>query len=253
MSISLEQIKSLRDRTGVSISICKEALVAANGDEEKAIEFLRKKGEAKAAKRSENETANGAVAIVNKDGKAAMVALACETDFVARNDDFLKSANDFAEKLLTEGADADLEEDVKELSLRMGEKVVLHNKTVVEAPLVGAYTHLNNRIGVLVGLTGGDSEMATKLAMHVAATNPLNISPDDVDDATVEKERSIWLEQLQSEGKPENIIEKIMEGKEKKFRGESALLTQAFVMNPEQTIAEFVGDFDVNSFFRFEV
>jgi len=172
MSVSLDQIKELREATGASMMACKKALEEANGDLTKAIEALRKKGEMKAAERSERSTGQGVVAsYIHGNGKlGVLVQLGCETDFVARNEDFVNLARD--------------------------------------------------------------------LAMHVAATNPLTISPDEVSHELVEKEREIWRAQLLNEGKKEQMLDKIMEGKEKKFREETSLLKQPFVKDPETTIEQ---------------
>jgi elongation factor Ts len=253
MSVSIDQIKALRERTGISMTACKNALEEASGDEEKAIELLRKKGAAKAAERSDRATANGVVAIVEKDNKTAMIALSCETDFVAKNPDFLKKAQEFAEKLLKEGEDADFTEDITNLGMAMGERILVKDKKVVTGPKMGSYVHLNNRIGVVISATGGSDELVKDIAMHVAAMNPMNLSPEDISDELLAKEKEIWAEQLKAEGKPEAIVEKIMEGKTKKFREESALLTQAFVKNPEQLIKDLLAGEKIEGFWRFEV
>lgn len=253
MSVSIDQIKALRERTGISMTACKNALEEAAGDEEKAIELLRKKGAAKAAERSDRATANGVVAIVEKDNKTAMIALSCETDFVAKNPDFLKKAQEFAEKLLKEGEDADFTEDITNLGMAMGERILVKDKKVVTGPKLGSYVHLNNRIGVVISATGGSDELVKDIAMHVAAMNPMNLSPEDISDELLAKEKEIWAEQLKAEGKPEAIVEKIMEGKTKKFREESALLTQAFVKNPEQLIKDLLAGEKIEGFWRFEV
>jgi len=174
MSVSLDQIKELREATGASMMACKKALEESNGDTTKAIETLRKKGEMKAAERSERSTGQGVVAsYIHGNGKlGVLVQLACETDFVARNEDFINLAKD--------------------------------------------------------------------LAMHVAATNPLTLSPEDVSHELVEKEREIWRSQLINEGKKEQMLDKIMEGKEKKFREETSLLKQAFVKDPEKTVEQIL-------------
>lgn len=253
MSVSIDQIKSLRERTGVSMSACKSALEEANGDEEKAIELLRKKGEAKAAERSDRLTSNGVVAISQTERQAAMISLACETDFVAKNADFLKKTKELADKLLAEGEDADLSKELADLNIAMGEKVEVKERKVVSGGKIGSYIHLNNRIGVLVSISGGAEELAKDLAMHVAALAPKTLSPEDISEEWVAKEREIWTEQLKQEGKPEQIIAKIMEGKEKKFREEFALLTQAFVKNPDQIVRDLLGGETIAGFWRFEV
>lgn len=256
MAITLDQIKALREKTGVSTMACKKALEEAGGDEAAAIELLRKRGEAKAAERSERSTAFGVIAVSSQDGKSAMVAVGCETDFVAKNPDFVAEVQKLADKALAEGEGTDLSNEVSELGLKMGEKIELKEVKTMEADTVESYVHSNNRIGVLVGLSGSanDSvEKAKQVAMHIAAMKPEVLSPDDVDQELVDKEKGIWKEQLLSEGKPENILDKIMMGKEKKFREEVALLTQNFVMNPEQNIADLLGELNVDDFVRFEV
>ncbi|MBU0981752.1 translation elongation factor Ts [Patescibacteria group bacterium] len=253
MTITLEQIKNLREKTGVSTMACKKALEESNGDEELAIEILRKKGEASAEKRSDRTTAFGVVAIASKDNKSAIISLGCETDFVAKNDDFIESAQKMAEKLLEEGEDTDLSDLLSDLGIKMGEKIEIKDKKVVEGKNVNSYVHSNNKIGVLVSLSDGDQDLAKDIAMHIAAMNPTVVSPEDVDQNLVEKEKEIWKEQLLNEGKPENMLEQIMKGKEKKFREENSLLTQAFVKNPEQLIKDLLGDFSINGFWRFEV
>lgn len=253
MSVTLDQIKSLRDRTGVSMTTCKNALEEADGDEEKAIEIMRKKGETKAAERADRATSNGVVAVVQNDNKMAMVALACETDFVAKNPDFIKKAEELAEKLLAEGENADFSAEIADMNIRLGEKIEVKDKKVVEGKKLGKYVHLNNRIGVVISTTGGDEEVVKDIAMHIAAMKPTNISPDQVSAELIEKEKEIWRELLKTEGKPEAIWDKIMEGKEKKFREEYALLTQPFVKNPEQLVKDLLGEHTVAEFFRFEV
>jgi len=252
MTVTLDQIKSLREKTGVSTMACKKALEEAGGDEEKAIEALRKKGEAKAAERSDRSTANGVVAVVESEGKAAMLTLACETDFVAKNEDFIKAAKDLAQKLLDGGADADLNNEISELNASLGEKIEVKDKSLVEGDHIASYVHSNNKIGVLLKLSG-KAEQGREVAMHIAAMNPANISPDDVADEIVEKEKEIWTEQLKGQGKPKEIIGKIMMGKEKKFREEASLLTQALVTNPDQLVKDFLGEISVDDFLRFEV
>lgn len=235
------------------MSACKSALEEANGDEEKAIEILRKKGEAKSAERSDRLTSNGVVAIAQKEGASAMISLACETDFVAKNADFLKKAQELADKLLAEGEETDLSTEIAELNIAMGEKVEVKERKVVKGAKVGSYIHLNNRIGVLVSLTGGSEDLAKDLAMHVAAMSPKTLSPDQISDDLLVKEREIWADQLKQEGKPEQIVAKIMEGKEKKFREEFAFLTQAFVKNPDQLVKDLLGSETIEGFWRFEV
>jgi elongation factor Ts len=176
MAVSLDQIKELREVTGVSMMACKKALTETNGDIDKAIDYLRKKGESKAMERSERGTGQGVIAsYIHSNAKlGVLLHLGCETDFVAKNADFIQTAQD--------------------------------------------------------------------IAMHIAAMNPLTVSPEEVTDEIVNKEKEIWVEQLKAEGKNESIIANILIGKEKKFREEGALLTQAFVKNPEISIDQLVKD-----------
>ncbi len=257
MAISIELIKKLRETTGVSMTACKSALEEANGDFEASIDLLRKKGEAKAIDRASRGTSQGAVFIKTGAGKAAMVLLGCETDFVARGEDYLALGAAVSEKLFNgsiKPEDRDLAE-IKDAGLRLGENIQLADMSLVEGDVIGDYVHSNRKIGVLVALTGGTVELARDVAMHVAATNPAVLSPDEVTPESVEREKSIWSEQLKSEGKPAEIVEKIMIGKEKKFREENALLKQPFVKNPDQTVEELLKDAgaSVKTFVRFSI
>jgi len=244
MAVTIEQIKQLREATGVSMSSCKTALEEANGNFEEAITVLRKKGEAKAADRAERSTTQGSIAIKVGNGKAAMVELQCETDFASRSDDFVQLTEKMAEKLLNgeiNVSDRDVSE-VKDIGLKVGEKVGIGEMALVEGEVIGDYVHSNKKIGVLVALKGGSLELAKDLAMHAAATNPKVISPDEVPQELVDKEREIWVDQMKNEKKPPEIIEKIMLGKEKKFREENALIKQQFVKNPDVTIENLLKD-----------
>lgn len=257
MSISIELIKKLRDMTGVSMTACKSALEETNGDFETAIDVLRKKGEAKAIDRAARGTSQGAVFVKVVPGKAGMVLLGCETDFVARGDDYLALGASIVEKLLIDSIKADDRDlaEVKNAVLRLGENIQLLNMVLVEGDVIGDYVHSNKKIGVLVVLAGGSVELARDVAMHVAATNPAVLSPEEISPALVEREKSIWSEQLKSEGKPAEIVEKIMLGKEKKYREENALLKQSFVKNPEQTVEQLLqaAGATVKTFVRFAV
>lgn len=243
MSISLDQIKELRERTGVSTMSCKKALEEAKGNMDAAIDVLRKSGEAKQAARAARTTANGVVSIKISGNKAAVLSLLCETDFVAKNDDFRGLADQLAEKFLNGELPEDAEEapeEMKDAFIKLGENIKIGGRKLVEGDVLGTYIHLNNRIGVAVALGGGTQELAKDIAMHIAATNPQCISPDEVSEDLVVKEKEIWKEQLSKEGKPAEIVEKIMMGKEKKFREENALVKQAFVKDPEKTIEQLL-------------
>lgn len=253
MTITLEQIKSLRDRTGVSTTACKAALEEAGGNEEMALDLLRKKGAAKAAERADRDTAHGVVALASSGSKVAILALGCETDFVAKNEDFVARANELAQQVLEGGEGLDLSSAMADLNIQMGEKIEVKGQRVLEGAVTGSYLHLNKKIGVAIALDGASSEVANDICMHIAAMNPSTISPDEVDAASIEREKSIWLEQLQAEGKPENIMAQIMMGKEKKFREENALLSQPFVKNPDQQVKDLLGGANVLEFVRYSV
>ncbi|MFA6527945.1 MAG: translation elongation factor Ts [Candidatus Gracilibacteria bacterium] len=252
MSVTLEQIKKLRDATGVSTMACKKALEEANGDQEKAVEILRKTGEAKSQARAERSTSQGVISVAEKSDKAAIINLACETDFVARNEDFIASAKKIAEELL-KNESYDSTQIVNDLNLKLGEKIEVKDTKFVEGKVLGTYIHSNNKIGVVVALTGGEVETAKDIAMHVAAMNPAYLNPEEVSEISVTKEKEIWTDQLKKEGKPEQIWDKIMIGKEKKFREENALTKQPFVKNPEITVEKLLGTNKIEKFIRLSV
>lgn len=257
MTVNIEQIKKLREVTGVSMMSCKKALEESAGDFEGAIALLRKKGEAKAADRTQRSTREGAVFILTEGGKTGILQLLCETDFVARSDDFLNLGNSVLKKLLggqISESDLDLQ-DIKDAVFRLGENIQIGSMKLLSGNPVGTYVHSNHKIGVVVVLNRGDEHLAKDIAMHAAATNPLVVSPDEVTAATVEKEKEIWRDQLAQEGKPADIIEKIMMGKEKKFREENALIAQNFVKNSEKTVGQLLTENDANivGFVRYQV
>jgi len=240
MAVTIDQIKSLRDKTGVSTTQCKKALDEANGDESIAIDILRKKGAAKAAAR-EGVAGEGVVSFaISADGKSGVVVkIASETDFVAKNQDFVDGAKAIAEKFLSDGESADVAEMIDDLRTKMAEKIELGEVKFITGEILGAYIHSNNKLGAVVALNTGETGLAKNIAMHVTASQPRNLSPDEVDQTLVDKEVEIWKEQLAAEGKPENIMDKILEGKIRKYRGENALISQSFVMDPSQTVEAF--------------
>jgi elongation factor Ts len=282
--ISIEAVKSLRDRTGAGMMDCKRALQESGGDEEAAIDLLRQRGAAKAAKRAEREVQEGVVQIAESpDGDAvAMVEVACETDFVARNDEFVAFARRAAGAVAGAGELADgevhpgetvagleggaLEEELNELRAAIGENLQLGRGVRYERSddsAIGQYVHFGNRIGVLVEIGGADDdpdaagEVATEVAMHVAAADPLGVSPEDIPEEVRERERSVLQEQARQEDKPPEIVEKIVEGRMRKFYAENALTEQPFVKDPDRTVGELVEERvpggGVRRFVRFEV
>jgi len=245
MAITAQQVKELRDATGISMMKCKNALEESNGDLEAARDILRKAGEKDAAKKSDRETGEGAIFIAKEDGKAAIIQIRCETDFVARDENFVETGNMLAQKALTEGAEAAQaagEEALQGAIQKLGENIQLGEVKVVEAATIGSYIHSNNKIGVLVMLASGGEDIAKQVAMHAAAMSPSYLTPDEVTDEEVERERGVQLEILKNEGKPEEMIEKIMEGKLKKFREESALIKQPFAMDSSKMVEQFLSE-----------
>ena len=254
--ISATAVSSLRSRTGVGILACKEALEETQGDEEKAIEWLRKRGIAQAAKKAARDQAEGLIFLKEENGKAAFLLLRCETDFVARDENFQALGNKLAALLLAKGTGAMETEATTALPAliqRTGENITIGEAHLVEAPVLGCYLHTNAKIGVAVGLTGGTRELARDAAMHAAAMNPLYVRPEDAPTDLLTTERDIWAAQLVKEGKPPQIQEKIMMGKEKKFREEHALLSQPFAKDPTKTVGQHLGSATVTAYLRLSV
>lgn len=234
----------------------KKALDEANGDEEKAIEILRKRGEAQAVKKAARDQSEGCVFLAQEDGKAALVRVACETDFVAKGDDFQNAGKEFAAKALSEGVDAaktHAESVTPDLVNKLGENISLADVKVIEGAPLGTYVHTNSKIGVIVTLDGGDETKARDVAMHAAAMAPEFVNPEDVSEEAVNKEKEIWKEQLTKDGKPAEIQEKIMMGKEKKFREESALMKQPFAKDPSISIEKYLDGAKVVEYVRMAV
>lgn len=254
--VSASAVSSLRQRTGVSMMECKKALDEAQGNEEKAIEILRKRGIAQAAKKAARDQFEGLVFLAQKADKAALVLLKCETDFVARDENFRKAGALLVETLLEKG-DAGLktiaEKTVPELVQKLGENISVGETRLVTGGTIGTYLHTNGKIGVIIALKDGTVESARDIAMHAAAMNPTVTRPEEVANEKVEKEKEIWREQLKKEGKPEAMFDKIMMGKEKKFREEHALLKQPFVKDPSQTVEQYLKGASVTAYVRLSV
>lgn len=264
MSIAL--VKELRERTGLGMMECKKALKAADGDVEKAIEEMRKSSGMKAAKKAGRTAADGVVSTrISEDGSyGVLVEVNSETDFAARDTGFLafvKQVVDTAyESKQTDVATlmlGDLEAAREALVQKIGENITVRRIALVsaEAGVVGSYTHGNNRIAVLVALSGGDQDLAKDVSMHVAAVNPQVVSPADMPEEAITKEKEIYTAQAQESGKPAEIIEKMIGGRLKKFLAENSLIEQAFVKDPDVTVGKLVSaaGAGVVSFVRFEV
>lgn len=251
--VSAAAVSALRARTGVSIMAVKQALEEANGNEEKAIEILRKRGMAQAVKKADRAQSEGAIFAAETSSKAIVVSLKCETDFVARNEDFVKMGQAFADSALKNGLDKakkEIESTLPEAIQKLGENLSVSTMEEIDAAVVATYVHSNRKVAVVIGLDKGDKTQAKDVAMHATALNPLYVRPDEVSAEMIAKEKEIWREQLKKEKKPEPIMEKIMLGKEKKFREENALMKQAFVKDPNQTIEKYLGGANVTAYVR---
>ena len=253
-NISAKLVKELRERTGAGMMECKKALVAANGDIEKAAEEMRISGQAKADKKASRVTAEGVIEVYAADGKAVLLEINSETDFVARDDSFkafckeaTKAAHTAGAKTIEEVLEAKLasgetvEEGRKNLIAKIGENIQVRRVKTTEAPVLGAYVH-GDKIGVVAALEGGDETLAKDIAMHVAAVNPMVVSGDDVPADVVAKEKEIFTAQAKESGKPAEIIEKMIGGRIRKFLDEVALLGQAFVKDPNVKVEKLLKD-----------
>jgi elongation factor Ts len=268
MSITASMVKDLRERTGAGMMECKKALVESEGDLNAAAEALRMSGQAKADKKAGRVAADGKV-VINRDGdKAVIVEINSETDFVAKDENFIAFADAVAVAALQSGTTdaADLagesigdgksvEEARTELVAKVGENISVRRALIVDnAGSIGFYTH-GARIGAVVTLDGGDDDLARDIAMHVAATNPVCIDEGGVPAESLETERRIFSEQAAESGKPPEIVEKMVSGRVAKFLKEITLVGQPFVKDPDQTVGKLLGaaGASVKSFVRFEV
>jgi elongation factor Ts len=264
--MSASQVKELRERTGLGLLECKKALAAAGGDIEAAIEELRKSSGMKAAKKAGRTAADGIVAAkIAEDGSYGIVVeVNSETDFVARDDNFLSFVATVADKAfelrtddVAEVAGGAIEEARQALVQKIGENISVRRVAVVSATsgVVGGYVHGNKRIAVLVELKGGDQDLARDVAMHVAAVSPAVVAPEDMPEDLIAKEREIFTAQAQESGKPAEIIEKMIDGRIRKYLAENSLTEQPFVKDPDTTVGKLVkgAGAEVASFSRFEV
>lgn len=256
-------IKELRERTGVGMSDCKNTLIEANGDMEVAIDLLRKKGLAKAAKRAGNETSEGKIKIVSESDATYVAVVSCETDFVARNETFDAMLGHFIDLRKSESSDAAAIEKAEalkasEYTLKVGENMVIKSLAKIEGEVLASYVHSNAKnAAVIVAKAWTDADKLKQVAMHVVATNPTVLSPSDISDEIVAKEKDIQLaimkEDPKNAGKPEDILTKIIDGKITKFREENALLTQPFVVNPDMKVGDFIGKDSIVAFYRYTI
>jgi len=256
--ISASLVKELRERTGLGMMECKKALVEQNGDIDAAIDHLRKSSGMKAAKKAGRVAADG---VIRASG-GYMVEINCETDFVARDDNFAAFADNVVAAVAAAGStdvaavmSGDLENAREALVQKIGENITVRRIANVAGDVVGNYVHGNNRIGVLVALKGGDEALARDVAMHVAAVNPQFVKSDDVPSDVIDKEKEIFSAQAAESGKPAEIIEKMVGGRIRKFLAEISLVDQPFVKDPDVTVGKLVANSgaEVISFVRYEV
>jgi elongation factor Ts len=261
MAVTAAQVKELRERTGLGMMDCKKALTETSGDIELAIETLRKSSGMKAAKKAGRTASDGLVRMRAGDGFAVLVEVNCETDFAARDENFTYFVDEVADAVLeTKQTDvaqlleSGFEAKREALVQKIGENVSIRRAALLENP--GAdYVHSNSKIGVLVALEGGDEALARDVAMHIAASNPMVVSPDDVPADVVSKEREIYTAQAADSGKPAEIVEKMIEGRVRKYLAEISLTEQPFVKDSATKVGKLLkgAGASVSCFVRYEV
>jgi len=258
MAITAAQVKELRDRTGAGMMDCKNALTETDGDIELAIDNMRKSGAAKAAKKAGNIAADGTILIKNGEGFAALLEVNCQTDFVANDSNFLAFANAVldvaaASKVTIEELKTQFEETRVALVTKIGENINVRRVEYIDGANLASYRH-GERIGVVVA-GEADEETLKHIAMHVAASKPDFVNPEDVPAELVEREQALQIEIAMNEGKPADIAEKMVVGRMKKFTGEISLTGQAFIMEPKKTVGEVLKSkgATVTNFVRLEV
>ncbi|AUI86753.1 translation elongation factor Ts [Vibrio azureus] len=258
MAVTAALVKELRERTGAGMMECKKALVEANADIELAIENMRKSGAAKAAKKAGNVAAEGAIIIKEENGEAVLLEVNCQTDFVAKDGNFTAFAEKvaldaLATKASVEELVAKFEEERVALVAKIGENINIRRVAYVNGTAMASYRH-GEKIGVVVA-GEGDAETLKHVAMHVAASKPEFVNPEDVPADVVAKEKEVQVEIAMNEGKPQEIAEKMVIGRMKKFTGEISLTGQAFIMEPKKSVGEMLKEkgASVETFVRLEV
>ena len=250
MEIKASQVKELRDMTGVAMMECKKALVECDGDIEKALDLLRSNSALKAEKKAARVAADGVLRVFVGDEYSTLIEINSETDFAAKDENFIKFADDVQEFIsnnkLTDVADlkeSEIEDKRKTLVQTIGENIQLRRLESIEYSSemnTSSYLHSDSKLGAIVVISGGDDSLAKDIAMHVAAFNPLCLSESDIDPQILEREKAIYMVQAEESGKPKEIMEKIIEGKLKRFLSEVSLLSQNFVKDPEVTIQDLL-------------
>jgi len=270
MAITASMVKELRDSTGAGMMDAKKALTETNGDIEAAVDWLRTKGLAKAAKKSDRTAAEGLVAVNVEGGRGVAVEVNSETDFVGKNSDFQKMVSGIAD-VAVKAADIDalkaadmggktVEQTVMDAVAVIGENMSVRRMSSIEGDVVVSYVHNAaapgmGKIGVLVAMTGGDEAFGKQVAMHIAAVNPASLSEADLDPAVVEKEKQVQIDIAKESGKPDAVIEKMIVGRMQKYMSEVTLLNQAFVVNPDLTVGAAAAEAGatITGFVRLEV
>ncbi|WP_186577444.1 translation elongation factor Ts [Aquibacillus kalidii] len=273
MAVTAQMVKELREKTGAGMMDCKKALTETNGNIDEAIDYLREKGISKAAKKADRIAAEGSTYVEVEGNTAVLLEVNCETDFVTKNDQFKNLLAELGKHLLNQKPDSVetalqqklhgdgevLEQYINSNIAKIGEKISLRRFTIFEKTdndAFGAYIHMGGNIGVVTVLEGStDEETAKDIAMHVAAVNPRYVSRDAVSEEEVEKEREVLKTQALNEGKPENIVEKMVEGRLSKFFQEICLLEQGFVKDPDKKVKQVVAEkgATLKGFVRYEV
>jgi len=259
IEISAAMVKALREKTGQGMMDCKRALSECGGDVEAAIEWLRKKGLAQAERKAARATSEGLVAAHTVDGGGAMVEVACETDFCARNDQFKKMVRQVAELAAAEpdgpvGETEHIQAAVQACFNKINENMRYARGAKISAPTIGHYIHHNGKVGVLVGIEGEIApELLNDLCMHIAFADPMAIATDQIPAEVVEREKRLAAEQAVESGKPAAVIEKIVAGKTAKFLASNALLEQPFVKDEKKKVKQILGPAKVTGFVRFQV
>lgn len=270
MAVTAALVKQLREKTGAGMLDCKKALVETDGNIDKAIDYLREKGIAKAAKKADRIAAEGLCNILVKDNKALLYELNSETDFVAKNQEFLSLLDTIGQAILNSQATKldealkveidgkSIEDVVVAATAKIGEKLTLRRVEVIEKSddmAFGAYSHMGGRIVSLAVITGDNETVAKDVAMHVAAINPRYLDQNEISDDVIEHERQVLRNEALNEGKPEQIVDKMVQGRLNKFLKEICLVNQPFVKNPDLTVSQYVKEANASivSFVRLEV
>ena len=265
MEIKASQVKELRDMSGVAMMECKRALVECEGDLEKALDLLRSNSSLKAEKKSSRVAADGVIRIVSSDSYATIIEINSETDFAAKDPGFIAFADDVVNYVSNNKVDdismfASTEIEEKRLALiqKIGENIQLRRIETIEfdnSMSVGSYMHSDGKLATLVVTSNSDDNLAKDVAMHVAASNPLCKTPDDIDSEVLEREKAIFEVQAKESGKDNEIMSKMVEGKVRKFLAEVSLTSQAFIKDPDMTVGKLLSDngADVTEYVRFKV